>query len=231
MGVLQLHSRDSNRLRQRPNSVEDVGFKNATFNEIDHSVVYQHDHHHRGGDGAVEEGVGERCINETSLITGAVIFLIAQVRASMQLMVWLTNAAIVIVLFSTAMHAGLPPAAVDVSMEEEEECHGQGGRRLRPRDREQLHGQPLLHLRRGHSQANELSPPLRNHHPNEAGAACSFAKEAAHHEDNQRTDPLEPKPKKALLKRIRPKNVMVLSRFCDGRTRCTVLFLPSVSVV
>ena len=94
MGVLQPYSRDSNRLRQRPNSVEDVGFKNATFNEIDHSVVYQHDHHHRGSGGAAaEEGVGERCINETSLITGAVIFLIAQVRVRVrvQLMVWLTT--------------------------------------------------------------------------------------------------------------------------------------------
>ena len=94
MGVLQPYSRDSNRLRQRPNSVEDVGFKNATFNEIDHSVVYQPDHHHRSGGGAAaEEGVGERCINETSLITGAVIFLIAQVRARarVQLMVLLTT--------------------------------------------------------------------------------------------------------------------------------------------
>ena len=57
--------------------MEDVGFKNATFSEIDHSVVYEHDH--RGSGAATEEGLGERCINETSLITGAVIFLIAQV--------------------------------------------------------------------------------------------------------------------------------------------------------
>ena len=57
--------------------MEDVGFKNATFNEIDHSVVYEHDHR---GTAATEEG-GERCVNETSLITGAVIFLVAQVYA------------------------------------------------------------------------------------------------------------------------------------------------------
>lgn len=75
-----INCRDSNRLRQRPNSVEDVGFKNATFNEIDHSVVYEHDH--RGTIAATEEGIGERCINETSLITGAVIFLIAQVTTT-----------------------------------------------------------------------------------------------------------------------------------------------------
>jgi len=72
--VDRLAARDSNRLRQRPNSVNDVGFKNATFNEIDHSVVYEHD---LRGTAATEEGV-ERCVNETSLITGAVIFLIAQ---------------------------------------------------------------------------------------------------------------------------------------------------------
>jgi len=72
--VDRLAARDSNRLRQRPNSVNDVGFKNATFNEIDHSVVYEHD---LRGTAATEEG-GERCVNETSLITGAVIFLIAQ---------------------------------------------------------------------------------------------------------------------------------------------------------
>ena len=56
--------------------MNDVGFKNATFNEIDHSVVYEHD---LRGTAATEEGV-ERCVNETSLITGAVIFLIAQVH-------------------------------------------------------------------------------------------------------------------------------------------------------
>ena len=56
----------------------------------------------------------------------------------------------------TPFPAGLPPAALDVLVEEEEECHGQGGRRIRPRGRQQRR-QPLLYLRRRHPQANELA--------------------------------------------------------------------------
>ncbi len=77
--VDRLGHRQQNRLQQRPNSVEDVGFKNLTIFEGERDGRYNVE------ESGELEVLSDRCIDDTSLIAGAVVFLAAQVFL---LMLW-----------------------------------------------------------------------------------------------------------------------------------------------
>lgn len=73
VSTLQIVDRlgNRNRLRQRPNTVQDVGFKNVSFNrEVDsNQVVYS--------DSELE--LDGKCVDDTSMIAGAIVFFIVQI--------------------------------------------------------------------------------------------------------------------------------------------------------
>ena len=59
-----------NRLSQKPNSVEDVRFKNATFDTGSNDLIYTR---------SELEAESAKCVDDTSLIAGAIVFLVVQV--------------------------------------------------------------------------------------------------------------------------------------------------------